>query len=479
MINVFPFAGFPIGVYGLGRSGLASAQALMRSDADVWAWDDSELTRNAALEAEVPLVDLKKIDWRELTTLVWSPGIAHSHPKPHPLAEAARKQNVELICDIELLARAQRDASYIGITGTNGKSTTTSLLGHIMQVSGREAEIGGNIGIPALELEPLGSEGTYVLEMSSYQLELTYSITFDVAVLLNISSDHLERHGGLEGYVATKRQIFHRQTKPRTAIIGIDDDICRGIYEDLRAKGEQNVIPISGSRPAVGGVYASAGWLYDDTDGQNLQVCHLGSIVSLRGDHNGQNAAAAYAAAKAAGVMPSVITACIQSFPGLAHRQEVVCEKDGVLYVNDSKGTNADAASHALGTFDNIYWIAGGQAKAGGIDSLSAFFPRIKKAFLIGEAADDFAVSLHGHVEAEICETLDRAVAAARDAALADGLTGAVVLLSPACASWDQFKSFEDRGDAFRELVEALPGFEGDPFENAGVPDDALEGRAV
>ena len=229
------FNALPVAVLGLGKSGLAAARALTASGAEVWAWDDSEDVRARAREQGIPIVDLTNCNWRELTTLVLSPGIPHSFPEPHPVATLARQHGVEIIGDIELLARSQRDAQYLGITGTNGKSTTTALIGHILEMAGREAQVGGNLGYPVLDLEPLESGGFYVLEMSSYQLELTLSITFDVAVLLNITPDHLERHGGFEGYVAAKRSIFHRQTKPRTAVIGVDDETCRDICDALRA----------------------------------------------------------------------------------------------------------------------------------------------------------------------------------------------------------------------------------------------------
>lgn len=472
MIDLFPFAGYTVAVLGLGKSGIATAKALHTSNATVWAWDDNEDARQRAREAGVPLVNLYTCNWAEVVSLVISPGIPHTHPEPHDVARSARAAGVEIIGDIELLARAQRDAAYIGITGTNGKSTTTALIGHIMQVSGREIEIGGNLGTPALELYPLGTEGVYVLEMSSYQLETTFSITFDVAVLLNISEDHLARHGGLDGYIKAKKNIFRRQTAPRTAVIGVDDNHCRKVLEDLAGVGDQIIIPVSGEQPVKGGVYCIDGILYDDTEGTNQAVLDLSVNPALKGSHNGQNAAAAYAACKQAGVQPAAIMASIQSFPGLIHRQELVRLVDGVLYVNDSKATNADAASKALDAFDNIYWIAGGQAKEGGIASLDAYFPKIKKAFLIGEAANDFAETLNGKVEFETNETLDKAVAAARDAALASGDADPVVLLAPACASWDQFKSFEDRGDTFRDLVEALDGVEGDPFER--IPDEEV-----
>ena len=459
MIDLFYFAGLPVAVLGLGRSGLVAAKALMASGAEVWAWDDSEDRRAEAAAAGIPLVDLAGCNWQELTSLVLSPGIPHSFPEPHPVAAAARAHGCEIIGDIELLGRAMRNAGYVGITGTNGKSTTTALVGHMLESAGRPVEVGGNIGIPALELAPLDSGGYYVLEMSSYQLDLTVSITFDVAVLLNVTPDHLERHGGFQGYIASKRLIFHRQTRPRTAVIGVDDEVCQGIWRELAAADEQVVVPVSGLGPAQGGVFAREGVLYDDTEGRADPVLDLRELASLPGTHNWQNAAAAYATGRAVGVAPPVIAACLRSYPGLAHRQELIAVIDGVGYVNDSKATNADAAAKALACYEPIYWIAGGRAKEGGLGDLAALFPRIARAYLIGEAAEAFAhVLAENRVPAEICGDLERAVAAAHKQARDDGRPGAVVLFSPAAASFDQYSDFEVRGEAFRSLVEDLPG---------------------
>jgi UDP-N-acetylmuramoylalanine--D-glutamate ligase len=393
-----------------------------------------------------------------MRTLVLSPGIPHTHPAPHPVVARARAAGAEIIGDIELLARTQREAAYIGITGTNGKSTTTALLGHIMSANGRDVAVGGNLGTPALSLEEIGAGGSYVLEMSSYQLELTRSITWDVAVLLNITPDHLDRHGGMEGYIASKKSIFHRQTKPRAAVIGIDDEICRGLHAGLARKAEQVVIPISAERRAEGGVYAADGWLVDELDGEAARVVELAALPRLPGAHNAQNAAAAYAAARHVGVPAQAAVAALVSFPGLAHRQELVATIDGVRYVNDSKATNAEATARALVCYDDIYWIAGGLPKEGGIASLEPHFPRIRRAFLIGKAADEFARTLEGKVAFSRAGDLATATREASALAAAEHRVGAVVLLSPACASFDQFANFEERGAAFRRLVEALPG---------------------
>jgi UDP-N-acetylmuramoylalanine--D-glutamate ligase len=477
MIEVFPFAGLPVAVFGLGKSGIAAARGLAQGGAEVWAWDDSEDARARARAEGVPLVDLYLCNWRELTSLVLSPGVPLHHPAPHRVVGLARAAGCEVIGDIELLARCMREASFVGVTGTNGKSTTTALIGHVFKLAGRPAEVGGNIGRPALELDPLGADGTYVLEMSSYQLELTFSITFDVAVLLNITPDHLDRHGDMAGYVAAKRLIFHRQTKPRAAVIGVDDAHCEKIFRELKAADEQVVIPVSSGRRVDGGVYALDGTLYDGAfvgaGRAPVAVADLAACRALPGAHNAQNAAAAYAACVAAGIDPSVAVACLRSFPSLAHRQETIAVIDGITYVNDSKATNADAAAKALACYPRVYWIAGGRAKEGGLAAARPHFGHVRRAFLIGEAAEPFARALEGSVAATISGDLASALAAAREAALADAKTdgpGGVVLLSPACASFDQFANFEARGSAFRELVRRLPGARAEPEEISVAP---------
>jgi UDP-N-acetylmuramoylalanine--D-glutamate ligase len=457
MIDLFYMEGLPVAVMGLGKSGLATAAALRRSGADVWVWDDNPASRATAEADGFRVVDLATADLSELTTIVWSPGIPHTHPAPHPVALRARAAGIELVCDVELLGRAERDAAFIGVTGTNGKSTTTTLIGHIMAAAKRSISVGGNLGTPVLTFDPLGSGGTHILEMSSYQLELTFSITFDVAVLLNVTPDHLARHGGMDGYVAAKELIFHRQTTPRTAVIGVDDDHCRRIFVDLTAAADQRIWPISARGPVAGGVYAADGGLIDDTEGRAERVAELADFPSLLGAHNWQNAAAAFAACKAAGVPTATIVAAMATFPGLAHRQQLVARIQDVRFVNDSKATNADATEKALATFDPIYWILGGQAKDTGLAGLEGYMGRVRHAFLIGEAEDQFAAWLEGQgVAYTRCGTLDVATAKAAGLALAEGLSGACVLLSPACASWDQFANFEKRGEAFAAYADAI-----------------------
>ncbi|HYM01718.1 MAG TPA: UDP-N-acetylmuramoyl-L-alanine--D-glutamate ligase [Stellaceae bacterium] len=458
MIEVTAFQGEQVAVLGLARSGLVAAQALHRGGADVMAWDDAPARRDAAAAKGVSIVDLAACDFRVVRALVLSPGIPHTFPKPHPVAARARAAGVEIIGDIELLGRSCRTARYVGITGTNGKSTTTALIGHVLASGGRTVAVGGNLGTPALSLDAFGAEGIYVLEMSSYQLELTESLSFDVAVLLNITPDHLDRHGGMGGYIAAKKRIFANPRRSHTAVVGVDDEASRAIADGLSASGAQSVVPVSAETRAKGGVFVDDGWLVDDMENKAQRIVDVRNAPHLPGRHNWQNAAAAYAAARAVGIDVATIAAGIMSFPGLAHRQELVATIDGIRYVNDSKATNADAAAKALACYGDIYWIAGGIAKEGGIASLSPFFPYIRHAFLIGKAAEEFAATLDGRVPYDRCGELAAAIEAARTKALADRRKGAVVLLSPACASFDQFTDFEERGAIFRRLVEALPG---------------------
>jgi len=457
MIVVPGFEGRKVAVLGLARSGRTAAASFAAGGAEVLAWDDNAKTR-AALAGEIPLYDPAQIDWREVAALVLSPGIPHSFPRPHPAVIAARAAGVPIIGDIELLGRAQPEARYIGITGTNGKSTTTALIGHMLATAGKSVEIGGNLGPPALGLAPLGADGFYVLEMSSFQLELVTSLAFDIAVLLNITPDHLDRHGDMDGYIAAKRRIFTGQGDGASAIVGIDDAICRGLADTLRREGKTRIVPISVKESAPGGVYIESGQLIDALDGQPTPVFNLAEAPRLPGVHNAQNAAAAYAATRQGGISAEAAIAGIRTFPGLAHRQELVDTIDGVRYINDSKATNADATEKALACYPAIYWIAGGLPKAGGITSLAPYFTRLRHAFLIGNATGEFAATLDSRVPYTRCGDLATALAAASERARAEHVPGAVVLLSPACASYDQFPNFEVRGDIFRELVGDLPG---------------------
>jgi UDP-N-acetylmuramoylalanine--D-glutamate ligase len=453
LIRIPGLADRTLAVLGLGKSGLVAAKALRACGATVWAWDDSAAQR-ARLAAEgIEPVDLIAADWMQIDALVLSPGIPHSFPRPHPVAAKAKAAGKPIIGDVELLLRAQPHARLLAITGTNGKSTTTALTGHILASAGRQVAVGGNIGTPALALPALGAAGIYVLELSSYQLEITPSLKPTVAMLLNITPDHIDRHGDMAGYIAAKERIFHRQTAEDTAIFGMDDESSRAMHDRIAARKAPRVVAISSIRPVPGGVSGAGGRLVDDLEGKAETVLDLTSVATLPGEHNWQNAAAAYAAMRALGLQRGPILDGIRTYPGLAHRQELIATIAGVRYVNDSKATNADATQKALVCYEPIYWILGGKPKEGGIESLKAFFPRIAHAYLIGEASADFARTLKGRVAVTECGTLDRAVAAAHAQAQADHKAGAVVLLSPACASFDQFANFEQRGEAFRQLV--------------------------
>jgi UDP-N-acetylmuramoylalanine--D-glutamate ligase len=458
MIAVTEFAGEKVAVMGLARSGLAAAQALKAGGAQVLAWDDAAPRRAAAAASGIPIVDLAATPLTGIRTLVLSPGIPHSFPKPHPVAAAAKAAGTSIIGDIELLARACPEPRYVGVTGTNGKSTTTALIAHILKSAGRKVAVGGNLGMAALTLARLGQDGVYVLEMSSYQLELIDRLAFDVAVWLNLTPDHLDRHGGMAGYIAAKRRIFKHGARPQSAVIGIDDAPSRAVADALTQDNAWRITRISVISRAMGGVFVVDGHLVDDSTGSAESVIDVTGLPRLPGRHNWQNIAGAYAATRALGLACGEIAAGITSFPGLAHRQETIATVAGVRYVNDSKATNVDAAANALACYDNIYWIAGGIAKEGGIASLAPFFPRIRRAFLIGQAAKDFAATLEGRVPYSLAGTLDIALAEASRAAAKDGTRDPVVLLSPACSSFDQFADFEARGEAFRKLVSALTG---------------------
>jgi len=445
-----PFLGARIAVVGLGRAGLPAALRLMEWGAEVEAWDDGPAQRVAATAAGLVLRDPAEGRFRA-DALLLSPGIAHLLPRAHPAAEAARAVGAPILCDAEFLYRAvlaaQSQARFVGVTGTNGKSTTTALIHHLLARAGREAEVGGNLGPPALSLNILGSEGVYTLEMSSYMLERIATLRFNVAVMLNLSPDHLDRHGDMAGYAAAKARVFARQSRGDVAVLGQDDAGTAAMAGAIAAR----IVPISGVAPQPGGVWAEGRMLRDDAG----TILDLRDALALPGSHNAQNAAAAAAACAALGLTRSEIAAGLVTFGGLAHRLERVAQAHGVVFVNDSKATNADSAARALASYDRVVWIAGGEAKEGGIKALAPFFPRIARAFLIGRDATVLARTLAAHgVPHEIAGTLDAAVPAA--AAAAFGGAAPVVLLSPACASWDQFTGFDARGDRFRDLARAL-----------------------
>ncbi len=444
MIPVNAYQNQTVGVFGLGRSGIAAAEALAAGGAEVLAWDDNpEKTASDGLSIQ----DLYRTDLSKLSTLVVAPGV----PLDHPLPARAKRSGCAVVGDIELfqLAREELPAhQLVAVTGTNGKSTTTALLGHVLAMAQRPVAVGGNIGIPVLNLQPLPAGGIYVFEMSSFQLDLTSTLDADVAILLNLTADHLDRHGSLQAYVGAKAHLFEMQSEDQIAVISVDDDKCRAVAADLR----QTIVPISVREITESGVSVLDGELWDGMEGTPKAVADLLPCRALRGSHNWQNAAAVFAAARLLGVPADTITKAFESFPGLPHRLQPVIEAAGVLFVNDSKASNLDAASKALAAYDEIFWIAGGRLK--GVLELNGLAPgleHVRKAYLIGESAEIFGSYLTRKVPWENSQTIENAVeTAARDAAASGG---GVVLLAPAAASFDQFENFERRGEAFVEAA--------------------------
>jgi UDP-N-acetylmuramoylalanine--D-glutamate ligase len=428
VITAEAFAGKTYAVYGLARSGLATVEALLASGASVTAWDAKEEAR-AKAPTGTTIANLDEADLSQFDSLVVTPGLPINR---HPIAQRARDAGVEIIGDIELFARARAELpphKVVGITGTNGKSTTTALIHHILKTAGVPATMGGNIGLPILAQDPLPEGGVYVLELSSYQIDLTTSLDCDVAVLLNITPDHLDRYDGFEAYRQSKLRLFEMQSPKRIAVYDFDSEEGREV-EAIRGD-------------------AGGFWFTDDPVGY-LANCR--DWPALQGPHNRQNASAAIMTCNALGLNESAITEGLRTYPGLPHRMERVREKDAVLFVNDSKATNPTATAPALAAFASIRWILGGQAKTDNLDECAPHFAHVRSAYTIGEAGELFAKLLAPHMPVTNSETLENAV----NHAARDSQAGDTVLLSPACASFDQFRDFEQRGDRFKDLVGAL-----------------------
>ena len=441
MIPVGTANGKTIALFGLGGSGLATARALMAGGAILTCWDDNPDTVEKAKAEGIPVGDLRDLDWPHVDSLVLSPGVPLTHPKPHWSADLARAADVEIIGDVELFCRERRvlaaKAPFVAITGTNGKSTTTALIAHILRETGRDVQLGGNIGTPILQLDPPAEHRFHVVECSSYQIDLAPSLDPSIGVLLNLSPDHLDRHGTMDHYAAIKARLLEGSSY---AICGIDDDYCRRIAIGLEAdQARIETISVTGGGPGL----------------------DLSGAPSLRGVHNLQNALAAAAACRALGLSEDEIRAGLSSFPGLAHRMQIIARRGPALFVNDSKATNADAAEKSLSSFSSIHWI----------EPLRPLFERVAKAYLIGEAAPAFAATLGEAVPYEISGTLDTAVAHAAADAAASNSGEPVVLLAPAAASFDQFRNFEKRGEAFVNAVMALKEIE--PLMSGQSGDDA------
>ena len=462
MILVPDMKGKSIAVFGLGVSGLATCEALAASGASVYSFDEKlearEKTKNTEYRAEHP----KDWPWSELSALVVSPGVPLTHPKPHPIVKKARLEKVPVIGDTELFARAinalpERERPRVAaITGSNGKSTTTALIGHMLREAGEEAHVGGNIGDAIMSLPAPDRHAIYVLELSSFQLDLTHSLRANAAVFLNLSPDHIERHGSIDGYFAAKSRIFRNQTPEDIAVVGVDDGWGERLCTELTSASCAQIAPVSASATLGRGVYALDGAVYFNFDGKTTKAGDLSNARALRGSHNHQNAAAALAVALHFGASPAIAMKAASTFTSLAHRMEEITRIGKVLFINDSKATNANAAERALSAFDAIYWIAGGKAKEGGLDALKGKLGSVRKTYLIGEAADLFSEQLKDESRTVKCGTLKRAIVAAHKDAAASDAAAPVVLLSPACASYDQFKNFEERGDEFRNVVGEL-----------------------
>ncbi len=465
MIPVRGYAGAKVAVLGLGRSGLATARALVAGGAEALLWDDSPEARAKAEAEGFSLTDLGKHGaFDGVAALITSPGIPHLYPSPHKLIARAMEAGVPVDNDIGLFFRSFATQDWDGfdvapkvvaVTGSNGKSTTTALITHILAEAGREVQMAGNIGRGVLDIDPAGDGGVVVLELSSYQTELARALTPDVAVFTNLSPDHLDRHGGMGGYFAAKRRLF-AEGGPDRAVVGVDEGEGVFLANQLAgAAGDDRVIRISSGQKLEGfgwSVFARKGFLAEWRKGRQVAAIDLREVAGLPGAHNHQNACAAYAACRTLGLSPREIEGALRTFSGLPHRSQLVAERGGVKFVNDSKATNVDSAAKALQAFGRIRWIAGGMGKEGGIAGVQPFLGSVVKAYLIGHSARDFALQL-GETPHEICETMERAVARAA----AEAESGDVVLLAPAAASFDQYPNFEKRGEDFTARVKALP----------------------
>ncbi len=466
MIPVKGYSGQKVAVLGLGRSGLATAAALTAGGATPLLWDDSPEARAKAEAEGFTCTDLTRHGALDgVATLITSPGIPHLYPAPNKVIALALDQGIPVDNDIGLFFQSFAGPEWdnfeippkvVCVTGSNGKSTTTALIHHICQVAGRPTQMAGNIGKGVLSIDP-GQDGEIiVLELSSYQTELARSLTPDVAVFTNLSPDHLDRHYGMGGYFAAKRRLFS-EGGPDRAVIGVDELEGRFLANQLgQGPTDDRVIRISSGQKLDGfgwSVFARKGFLAEWRRGKQMASIDLRDIAGLPGAHNHQNACAAYAACRSLGLAPKLIEGALQSFAGLPHRSQLVAERDGVRFVNDSKATNVDSAAKALQAFARIRWITGGMGKDGGIADLQPYLGSVVKAYLIGHSARDFALQM-GDTPHEICETMERAVARAAEEAEA----GEVVLLAPAAASFDQYPNFEKRGDDFTARVKALIG---------------------
>ena len=463
MIIVNSFKNKKVALFGLGGSGVATAKSLLAGGAEVLAWDDKMETVEKTRAENIPVSDLHNVDWSKISALVLAPGVPLTNPQPHWTVKLAKAAGVEIIGDIELFIRernaylkhhklADEDMPFIAITGTNGKSTTTALINHLLNECGKMTEMGGNIGTAILSLEAFEKNRFYVIECSSFQIDLTPSINPTVGILLNISPDHIDRHGTFAHYCEIKKRLV---SGAKTSLVAVDDENSTKIYKEL-LHAHHNVLPVSKDKVLKSGYYALKDELFSVENGKPEARLSLSGISSLRGSHNAQNALMALATLDILKIKPVELQRIFASYVGLPHRMQQVRKIGHALYVDDSKATNAEASAPALATFDHIYWIIGGLAKEGGITALKDYFPKIRKAYLIGDAAEDFARTINGAFPISMSGTLEKAVQEAHQDAGADKAEEVAVLLSPACASYDQFKNYGARGDAFKAFVKAL-----------------------
>ncbi|WP_299748513.1 UDP-N-acetylmuramoyl-L-alanine--D-glutamate ligase [uncultured Boseongicola sp.] len=466
MIPVRGVNGRRIAVLGLGRTGLSAARALVAGGADALCWDDGDAARESAEAEGLTLHNLGRDGaWHGVAALIVSPGIPHLYPVPNRHIASAMAAGVPVDNDIGLFFRSlavpewdgfETAPRVIAVTGSNGKSTTSALIQHCLEVAGRESQLAGNIGRGVLDIDPPGDGDVVVLELSSYQTELARALTPDVAVFTNLTPDHLDRHGGLGGYFAAKRRLF-AEGGPDRAVIGVDEAEGRFLAGQLaEAASDDRVIRVSAGQKLVGAgwnVFVRKGFLAEYRKSRQVASMDLRGVRGLPGAHNHQNACAAFAALRALGLAPKLIEQAFHSFEGLPHRSQIIAERDGVTFVNDSKATNADSAAKALAAFPAVRWIVGGQMKDSGLQAVAPHLGHVVKAYAIGRQAAEVALELQAMadgVTCEVCETIAIAVARAAGEAVA----GDTVLLAPAAASFDQYDNFERRGEAFIAEVE-------------------------
>ena len=453
MINLSSYKDKKILIVGFGKTGSSVAKCLHFSGAKISVWDDNHASRKLAMKKGYPVFQFKRQNISSFDDIIWSPGIPHNFPKPHPIAIEANRVGLKLRCDIDLLFESQKEAQYLCVSGTNGKSTTTTLVAHILNHAGKNIQVGGNLGTAVLDLKPLDGDGIYVLEVSSFQSELIPTLQSNISALLNITPDHLDRHGSLDGYIAAKAKLFENQSPGSVVIINDDDENCRYIKSELEKKSQLNILSISVKHKVNDGIYVSGSILKDNYFDNNIEI-DLGRFKHLPGKHNFQNIAFAYVISRICEVDLHQIIDSLLSFKSLPHRQEFIGSSSNVIFINDSKATNWASALYALSCYKNIFWIAGGISKYDYPPSFVPYAKNLKKAYLIGDSAEELSSYLDSNnIQNYIKHSLEEAILDAYEAAIQSNEKGVTVLLSPACASMDMFKNFEERGELFTSFV--------------------------